>query len=442
MVSDPQPRRVAVVNWRDPWHPAAGGAEVYAWEIATRLAAAGSRVTFVTARAPGQSAGERRDGVTVVRMGGTFGVYPRVLLWLAGRRRRFDAVIDCQNGIPFFTPLVTPRRTVVVGVVHHVHDAQFGVHFPRWLAAVGRTLEGPVARRVYRRHTSAAVSPSTEVAMRRRLGWLGPIVVIPNGCTPPPVRLAPRQSAPAVPSAAAPEPVVSASSGPAPEPATSAPAGTASHPLTASEGLVQPSGSGSPASPYGADSGAPSLVCVGRLVAHKRVERIVELAGALRGRHPGLQVHIIGKGPEEDRVRALIERRSLAGVVRLHGFLPEEDKARLVAGARLHLSASQGEGWGLSVLEAAALGVPTVAYDVDGLRDAVRDSRTGWLVRPGDTLEDVVEAALKELSDPERRAEVSADCGRWAARFDWDASAARMAVLLAGGRDTSPWEEL
>ena len=68
--------------------------------------------------------------------------------------------------------------------------------------------------------------------------------------------------------------------------------------------------------------------------------------------------------------------------VHIHGHLPAEAKNRLLRTARLHLSASQGEGWGLSVLEAAAWGVPTVAYDVDGLRDAVRDGITGWLVAP------------------------------------------------------------
>ena len=55
------------------------------------------------------------------------------------------------------------------------------------------------------------------------------------------------------------------------------------------------------------------------------------------------------------------------------------------------------------MIEAAALGVPTVAYDVAGLRDSVRDGETGWLVRDGETLADVVDRALKELADPVRR---------------------------------------
>jgi hypothetical protein len=84
----------------------------------------------------------------------------------------------------------------------------------------------------------------------------------------------------------------------------------------------------------------------------------------------------------------------------------------------------------LCVLEAAALGVPTVAYDVDGLRDAVRDGHTGWLVRKGELFEDVAQRAVKELSDPSRRAAMAAACREWASRLDWDDSAERMAALI------------
>jgi hypothetical protein len=82
------------------------------------------------------------------------------------------------------------------------------------------------------------------------------------------------------------------------------------------------------------------------------------------------------------------------------------------------------------VLEAAAAGVPSVAYDVDGLRDAVRDGETGWLVRDGELIEDVTERAVKELADLPRRAAVAAACRAWAAQFSWDRSAARLAGLI------------
>ena len=114
----------------------------------------------------------------------------------------------------------------------------------------------------------------------------------------------------------------------------------------------------------------------------------------------------------------------------MHGYLSEAEKQAIVRGSLLHLNTSQGEGWGLVVLEAAALGVPTVAYDVEGLRDAVLDGQTGWLVREGEELADVVERAVKELADPARRAEVAAACRDWAARLSWERSTARMARLV------------
>ncbi len=361
-------KQIAVVNWRDPWHPDAGGAERYAWEMASRLVRRGARVCFVTSRAPGQRRRDRRDGVEVVRMGGRFSTYPLVLLWMLVHRHSFDAVADCQNGIPFFTPWVLPRHVPVFCVVHHVHDRQFGVHFPAWLAWIGRLLEGPVAGWTYRRHACIAVSLSTRHAMRERLHWTGPVYLVPNGIAQVPY---------------------------------------------------------TPVPPVG----QVSLTWVGRLVAHKRAIRILDVAARLADR--GIAIHVIGRGPETGPLAEQAAARGLADVVHLHGYLPEHEKAALVAGSVLHLNTSQGEGWGLCVLEAAALGVPTVAYDVDGLRDAVRDGETGWLAGSGDAIEDVVEQALKELADPARRVSIQAACRRWAACFGWDRSAERFATLLS-----------
>jgi len=357
--------RIAIANWRDPWHPDAGGAERYAWEIGRGLADRGARVVFLTARAPGQARRSRHDGITVARMGGRFTVYPRVLGWLLARRRSFDAVLDCQNGIPFFTPCVLPRRVPVLCVVHHVHTDQFGVHFPGWMARAGRLLEGPAARLAYRRHACVAVSPSTVTAMRERLRWTGDIYLIPNG---------------------APQP------GPARAPGPGC-----------------------------------SVTWVGRLVAHKRAELLLPVAQRLAG--SGLTLDVIGHGPAEAPLAAAA--RGLGGTLRLHGFVPEARKRELVTGSLLHLNTSQGEGWGLCVLEAAALGVPTVAFDVPGLRDAIWDGRTGWLVRDGETIEDVTERAIKELTDRARRREIAAACCKWASCLSWDRSRERMAELIS-----------
>jgi glycosyltransferase involved in cell wall biosynthesis len=361
--------RIAIANWRDPWHPQAGGAERYAWEMARALTGARAQVTFLTARASGQASREERDGITIVRRGGQFGVYPRILLWLLTHRRSFDAVLDCQNGIPFFTPLALRRKVPVLCVMHHVHTAQFGVHFGRAMAWAGRLLEGPVARRVYRRHACVAVSPSTVAAMRERLAWTGDIYLIPNGTA---------------------------------------------RPVTAAV----------------ARAGAKNLVWVGRLVAHKRPGLLVGVAERLRRRPPPDRpfVDVVGQGPAAEEFAAEVSASGAGDLIRVRGFVEEQAKQALVAGSLLHLNTSQGE--------AAALGVPTVAYDVEGLRDAVRHGETGWLVRDGEQLADVVDRALEELSDPARRQAVAAACRRWAARLDWDRSTDRMAALIRASVDT------
>ncbi|MFC9088401.1 glycosyltransferase family 4 protein [Nocardiopsis dassonvillei] len=368
--------RLVMVNWRDPWQSTAGGAEEYSWRISRHLAERGAIVTFLTSREPHQARVETRDGIVIRRMGGRFTVYPRVMAWLALWRREYQLAFDCMNGVPFLCRLVLRRSTRVVSVVHHVHDLQFNAYFPAPVAWLGRTLESAVASRVYRRCTTVTVSESSRRAMREKLGWRAPIEIIHNGGLPGPQK--PLDDAPAP-----------------------------------------------------ADMGRPAVVSLGRLVVQKRVSRVVDLARALREEHPDLKVHIIGRGPEGEPLAEQVARDGTGDRVRLHGFLPEEDKNSVLASCHLHVTASEFEGWGLTVIEAARLGVPTVAYDVDGLRDSVRDGETGWLVREGEELADVVARALEELSDPRRAEAVRRACRAWASRFTWEASGARMTRLVA-----------
>ncbi|MGC4818250.1 glycosyltransferase family 4 protein [Micromonospora sp. DT63] len=369
-------RRIAVLNWKDPWHPDAGGAEVYAWQVARDLVTAGAEVTFVTARPDGQPGDETRDGIRIVRVGGRWSIYPRVLGWLARRRRQFDAVVDCQNGIPFFSPAVLPADVPVVCVIHHVHDRQFRLYFGPLVGRFGAWLEGPVARRVYRRGVTLAVSPSTAVAVRDRLRWAGPVVVVPNGAD------------------AATPPVVGS-------------------------GVRDP---------------RPRVVCVGRVTRHKRVDLVLDAVDQLRAQRPDLRLDVVGGGPDVATIRRQVAERGLADVVTVHGHLPSTERDALLASAWLHVSASWGEGWGLVVVEAAAAGLPTVAFDVDGLRDAVRPGRTGWLVGEGDdpagNLAVGLDRALDSLAAPGEAERMAAECRQWSGAFRWADTGRRVRAVL------------
>lgn len=372
--------RIVVANWRDLDHPLAGGSERYAWELARGLVEAGATVDFLTAREPGQPRSETRDGIRIVRRGGQLGYYLLGALWVLLRRRSLDAVVDMEAGIPLFSPLaVSRKRTGLLLVVHHVHLDQFGTYFPRPVAWLGRFLEGTVMPRVYRGVATVAVSESTRQAMVDRLDWRGPITVLHNGNVQPlPVQVAPEDS-------------------------------------------------------------VDRLVVLGRLSPHKRVDLVIRAVAALQPTRPALHLDVVGKGPDRERLEALVRDLEAEKYVTFHGFVPEAHKAALLARARLHVCASDVEGWGQVVAEAAAYGVPTVARDVPGLRDSVRHEHTGWLLsEPATDLSAVqarllvgIERALEELEDPERRSEISEDCRGWASQFDWESMRAGAVALVA-----------
>jgi glycosyltransferase involved in cell wall biosynthesis len=234
---------------------------------------------------------------------------------------------------------------------------------------VGRLLEGKVSAKVYQRTPFAAVSPSTRAEMRRLLGITAPIHIVPNG-----VRAMP--------------------------PSTMA------------------------------RSATPEIAVVTRLVPHKRLHLLIEALPSLLRRWPDLHTYIAGDGPARAELAAEARRLGLERNVSLPGRVPEQVKADLLSRAWLTVAPSLAEGWGLTVLEANSLGTPAVAYDVPGLRDSVRDGRTGWLVPADRDLAIPLDNALAELSDPARREAMAAETRRWARRFTWDASAERMAGVL------------
>jgi glycosyltransferase involved in cell wall biosynthesis len=114
-------------------------------------------------------------------------------------------------------------------------------------------------------------------------------------------------------------------------------------------------------------------------------------------------VDIAGTGPARAGLEEQVLRLGLEKTVSLPGRVPEQTKSDLLSQAWLTVTPSLAEGWGLTVLEANTLGTPALAYDVPGLRDSVRDGKTGWLVPSGHDLTAALIKALHELADPARQ---------------------------------------
>ena len=366
--------KVLLLCWRDSRHPEGGGSEVYLERVAEYLASpAGGRhdVTFRTARYPGSAPVEHRNGVTYVRGGGPLTVYPRA--WLSMLRRRFDVIVDTQNGVPFFARVFGRGRAgrgcgvPVVLLTHHCHRDQWPVAGPV-LSRVGWFVESRLSPWIHRHTPYVTVSaPSAD-----DLVGLGVdrdrITIIRNGVDAPP------------------------------EPA-----------------------------PVPRDSGL-HLVTLSRLTPYKQIEHALHALAVVLPDHPGTVLDIIGDGWWSENLRRCAEDLGVTGNVVFHGHVTEEIKHRLLAGAAVHLMPSAKEGWGLAVVEAGLHGVPTIGYaSSDGLRDSVIDGRTGLLA---DSEGDLITALAGLLDDPDRRRELGDAARERAHNFSWNLTGEAWKSLL------------
>lgn len=176
---------------------------------------------------------------------------------------------------------------------------------------------------------------------------------------------------------------------------------------------------------YGLD-GVPYLLTVARLVPHKGQDVAIRALAALSGALPALRYVIIGEGPDEARLRGVARECGVESRVIFTGPLRDDHLPALYAGAALYVGLSRFvppfsvEGFGISFVEAAASGVPSVAGDSGGVRSAVLDGETGLVVPPENV--DAVAAAIRRLmTEDAERAVLAANARRASLeRFNWD----------------------
>ena len=167
-----------------------------------------------------------------------------------------------------------------------------------------------------------------------------------------------------------------------------------------------------PVEAAGERSPDPRFLILGRLVPHKRVDLALRCWPRVRAATGGTLV-IAGDGPELDALRALAT--GLEGV-EFTGFLSEADKARELGAAWVLVHPAHHEGWGTVVIEAAGAGVPTVGFDVEGVRDSVVAGTTGILA---DTEDAFADAWIRLGTDPALRGEMSDAARARAAGLTW-----------------------
>jgi len=173
----------------------------------------------------------------------------------------------------------------------------------------------------------------------------------------------------------------------------------------------------------------PRIVCVARLVPLKGHDIMLQgFARVVRGGSDA-RCELIGYGPEEARLRHLVDELGLGDRVAFLGRMGQAQILERLTAADLFVLTSSYEGMPGSVLEAMACGLPVVATDVDGTREVVEDGVTGVLVRPDDVT--ALTGALRRLlADPALRVRMgTAGRARVASEFSFEQLIAAKTLL-------------
>ena len=357
----------------------AGGAEVHLHELFGRLADRGHAVTLLASGWEGAPSRARLDGIDVHRVGRRW-TFPLHVGrgWRRLRERGFDVVVENINKLPLLTPLW--MEPPVVGLVNHLFG-RTAFREASWPVASVVVAAERLLPHVYRDTPFHAVSRSTADDLVRRGVDRSRIEVV---------------------------------------------YGAVDHEVYRPD-------------PEAGRFERPTLVYVGRLRRYKELDVVLRAVGRMTGGGDGARLLVAGKGDDRERLEAAARQEGVEDRVDFLGWISEERKVELLRRAWVNVYPSPKEGWGLTNLEAAACGTPTVASDSPGLRESVVDGETGFLVPHADPgawarrLEEV-------LADPALRERLGDGARRHAARYTWsrtadetEASLERILADRAGG---------
>ncbi|MEP7327393.1 MAG: glycosyltransferase family 4 protein [Gemmatimonadota bacterium] len=366
---------ILLVNWQDRLNPQAGGAEVHLFEIFSRLVARGHRVRMVCSGWQGAQELETVDGIAVHRTGDRTGftLSGRGAVRRALKAETPDVLVEDINKLPLFLSRLTPVPLYLI-IPHLFGDTIFHeASIPA--ASLVWLAERPIPL-AYRRAEFHAISESTRDDLIERGVPGSRIRVIHPG-------------------------------------------------VDAGKHHPDP----------GARTPTPSFLYLGRLKRYKGVETAIRALGLARASRADLILDIAGSGDDRARLESIARDLGLAGAVRFHGFVTEIEKLRLLQSAWANIFPSPKEGWGITIIEAAASGTPSLASDSPGLRDSVRHGETGYLVPHGDA--GALAARMLELAGaPELVSRLGAQGRRFAESLTWESAAeqteAHLLTTIAG----------
>ncbi len=106
------------------------------------------------------------------------------------------------------------------------------------------------------------------------------------------------------------------------------------------------------------------LIYYGRLIKHKNVDKIIKAVASLRPAHPGIKLIVIGNGPDKDSLIRQTENLKLGNNVSFYDFVDDYNELlSMIKEAKILVAPSEREGFGISIIEANACGLPAIVMD-------------------------------------------------------------------------------
>jgi glycosyltransferase involved in cell wall biosynthesis len=174
--------------------------------------------------------------------------------------------------------------------------------------------------------------------------------------------------------------------------------------------------------------GLDSKLCVlfvGRLIPRKGLSFLVEAAKHIVEEYPQTLFVVVGDGPLKSSLRAILEKTGLSRNFNFLGDVNESVLPALYNCADVFVLPSIQEGQGIALLEAQATAKPVVAFDVGGVREAVQDKETGFLMKPDSRK--LAEAVMKLLANYSLREKMGSNGREYvSSNFSWDVCAKKM----------------
>lgn len=171
------------------------------------------------------------------------------------------------------------------------------------------------------------------------------------------------------------------------------------------------------------------LVVLARLVPHKQVHLAIDAVAALATELPDMCLDVVGDGFLRAALQQHAINLSVSDRVVFHGHLSDEARDLVLASSAAVVLPSLKEGWGLALVEGAAVGVPGIALRAaGGVTEAVIDGETGLIAEDS---ADVVRVCRRLLLDDELNERLGSQARRRAATLTWSDAASAMENLVA-----------